>query len=37
VRPDGVVVAGEPVQLALQPSHRGSGRLSCQERVKSFV
>jgi hypothetical protein len=35
--PDGVVVAGEPVQLALQPGHRGGGRLGGQPPLLGLV
>jgi hypothetical protein len=37
VRPDGVVVAGEPVQLALQPGHRCGGCLGGQPFLLGLV
>jgi hypothetical protein len=37
VRPHGVVVAAEPVQLALQPGHRGGGWLRSQPFLEGLV
>jgi hypothetical protein len=37
MRPDGVVVADKPVELALQPAHGGRGRLCSQPFLLGLV